>query len=111
MSQADAVSTSPLPPGVTEAALSRALDAFTAAVGADHVLTSEAELREFRDPFQHRDWDDYAASAVVMPATVEEIQAIVRLANEHRVPLWTHLDRAQQRLRRLLRRESAARSS
>ena len=37
-----------------------------------------AELREFRDPFQHGASDDYAASAVVMPTTVEEIQAIVR---------------------------------
>ena len=28
------------------------------------------------------------ASAVVIPTTVEEVQAIVRIANEHRVPLW-----------------------
>ena len=58
MSQADAVSTSPLPPGVTEAALSRALDGFAAALGADRVLTSDADLREFRDPFAHATWDD-----------------------------------------------------
>ena len=25
-----------------------------------------------------------------MPTTVEEVQAVVRIANEHRVPLWTH---------------------
>jgi len=58
-------------------------------VAADHVLTSQEDLREFRDPFWHLDWDDYEASAVVAPESVEEIQAIVRLANEHRVPLWT----------------------
>ena len=74
MSQADAVSTSPLPPGVTEAALSRALDGFTAALGADRVLSSDADLREFRDPFQHATWDTNTASAIVMPSTVEEIQ-------------------------------------
>ena len=34
MSQADVVTTSPLPPGVSEAELSRAIDAFTAALGA-----------------------------------------------------------------------------
>ena len=90
MSQADAVSTSPLPPGVTEAALSRALDGFTAALGADRVLTADDDLREFRDPFQHATWDTNTASAVVMPTTVEEIQEILRVANEHRVPLWTH---------------------
>ena len=70
--------------------LSRALDGFVAAVGADHVLTDEADLREFRDPFAYETWDDYTASAVVMPETVEEIQEIVRVANEHKVPLWTH---------------------
>jgi 4-cresol dehydrogenase (hydroxylating) len=90
MSQADAVSTSPLPPGVTEAALSRALDCLTAALGADRVLASDADLREFRDPFQHATWDTNTASAVVMPTTVEEIQEVLRVANEHRVPLWTH---------------------
>jgi 4-cresol dehydrogenase (hydroxylating) len=68
----------------------RALDGFIAAVGAEHVLTSEADLREFRDPFAFETWDDYTASAIVMPETVEEIQAIVRVANEHKVPLWTH---------------------
>ena len=54
------------------------------------MLTSDADLREFRDPFQHATWDTNTASAVVMPTTVEEIQEVLRVANEHRVPLWTH---------------------
>jgi 4-cresol dehydrogenase (hydroxylating) len=45
-------------------------------------------MLEFRDPFWFRTWDDYEAAAVVQPQSVEEIQAIVRIANEHRVPLW-----------------------
>ena len=90
MSQADAVSMRPLPPGVSEADFDRAIDDFTAALGAAKVLTSEEHLREFRDPFQYAGWDEYTASAVLMPTSVEEIQAIVRIANERRVPLWTH---------------------
>jgi 4-cresol dehydrogenase (hydroxylating) flavoprotein subunit len=90
MSQADAVSTHALPPGVTEADFARAIDDFTGALGSAKVLTSEQDVREFRDPFQHAAWDEYAASAVLMPTTVEEIQEIVRIANERRVPLWTH---------------------
>ena len=54
------------------------------------MLTSEADLREFRDPFQFETWDENAASAVLMPETVEEIQEIVRIAGRHGVPLWTH---------------------
>ena len=70
------------------AQLESALDAFRAVVGAEHVLTGE-DASEFRDPFWYRDWPQYDASAVVQPATLEEVQAIVRLANEHRVPIWT----------------------
>jgi 4-cresol dehydrogenase (hydroxylating) len=77
-----------LPPDLSESALSAALDEFRAVVGAGHVLTSEEDLVEYRDPFWFKDWDDYEASAVVQPATVEEIQAIVRIANERKVPLW-----------------------
>jgi 4-cresol dehydrogenase (hydroxylating) len=77
-----------LPTDLSEQAFSRALDAFRSVVGDEHVLTSEEDLLEFRDPFWFRGWDDYDAAAVVQPESVEEVQAIVRIANEHRVPLW-----------------------
>ena len=77
-----------------------ALDDLAKAVGSDAVLTSDEDLREFRDPFAFASWDDYTASAVVMPETVEQIQEIVRIANRHGVPLWTHGAGPQQRLRR-----------
>ena len=79
-----------LPPVPSDKALAAALDGFVAALGSAAVLTSEAELAEFRDPFAHATWDSYTASAVVMPTTVEEIQAVLRVANEQKVPLWTH---------------------
>jgi 4-cresol dehydrogenase (hydroxylating) flavoprotein subunit len=79
-----------LPPSVSEQVFSRALADFVAALGSDAVLTSEEELAEFRDPFAFRTWDDYTSSVVLTPTTVEEIQAIVRIANERGVPLWTH---------------------
>ena len=79
-----------LPPVPSDKALAAALDGFVAALGSAAVLTSEAELAEFRDPFAHATWDAYTASAVVMPTTVEEIQAVLRVANEQKVPLWTH---------------------
>ncbi len=67
-----------------------ALHEFEHALGAGRVITSEDELREWRDPFQFDTWDEYTASAVVMPETVEEVQAVVRIAGRHGVPLWTH---------------------
>jgi 4-cresol dehydrogenase (hydroxylating) len=77
-----------LPPDVSESSLERAIGEFATVVGADNVLTAESDRLEFRDPFWHLDWDDYEASAVVQPETVEEVQAILRIANERRVPLW-----------------------
>jgi 4-cresol dehydrogenase (hydroxylating) len=70
--------------------LSQAIDRFTAALSSDRVLTSDDDLREFRDPFAFATWDDYTASAVVLPESVEEVQAVVRIANELKIPLWTH---------------------
>jgi len=79
--------TAPVPPE----AFSRAIDAFTAVLGPDRVFVGEDTLREeFRDPFQPASWGAYLPSAVVQPETTEEVQAIVRIANEHRIPLWTH---------------------
>lgn len=74
--------------GLSDATLGRALEAFRAVVGSEHVLTGDDAL-EFRDPFWHKSWSEYDAAAVVQPASVNEVQAIVRLANEHRVPIWT----------------------
>jgi 4-cresol dehydrogenase (hydroxylating) len=76
-----------LPPGVSASDFASALDEL--ALGCT-VLTSEEELAGFRDPFQFSTWEEYAASAVVMPETVEQIQEIVRIANRYRIPLWTH---------------------
>jgi 4-cresol dehydrogenase (hydroxylating) len=74
---------------VDETAVQRATEAFARALGEENVLTSEAELREYRDPYDYQGSDEHTASAVVTPASVEDVQAIVRIANEHRVPLWT----------------------
>src|SRR5262245_11763796 len=79
-----------LPPGVSEDEFAAAVERFASEIGADKVLTGEDDLLGFRDPFQYEGWTDYAASAVVMPTTVEEVQAVVRVANERRIPLWTH---------------------
>src|SRR4051794_6243210 len=42
----------PVPPGVTEDALDRALAAIAAAIGDDKVATDAESLADFQDPFQ-----------------------------------------------------------
>jgi 4-cresol dehydrogenase (hydroxylating) flavoprotein subunit len=68
--------------------IASAIDEFVSALGRDSVLVGD-DVDEYRDPYSYPGWDDFTASAVVLPETVEQVQAIVRIANEHRVPLWT----------------------
>ena len=72
-------------PGDLAAALTRIADA----IGADKVLTDPEAVQEFRDPYSYRKSDDFDACAVVCPSSVEEVQAVVRIANDLGVPLWT----------------------
>jgi 4-cresol dehydrogenase (hydroxylating) len=79
-----------IPPGLSEAQFARALSAFAAAVGAEHVFSSPEDTALYRDAYSPL-WDqpgERLASAAVAPASVEEVQAVVRIANEHGVPLY-----------------------
>src|SRR5262249_5248326 len=65
------------------------IEAFVDALGADGVASDEDTLAAFRDPYTFAGWETPAVSAVLFPETVEQVQAIVRIANERRIPLWT----------------------
>jgi 4-cresol dehydrogenase (hydroxylating) flavoprotein subunit len=77
------------PPGVSEEAFARALEGFVAAVGTDAVLTAGDDLTEFRDPYASAGSDAAVPSAALLPESVEHIQAILRVANQYLIPLWT----------------------
>lgn len=69
----------------------RVLNAFARAIGDEWVVRGQKELAEYRDPFAFASSDpsEYAPSAALKPGSVGEIQATVRIANEHKIPLWT----------------------
>jgi 4-cresol dehydrogenase (hydroxylating) len=74
---------------IDKAALDKALKAFAGVVGADHVFTGEEDRIAYSDHFAPDDQEGrHQPSAGIAPATVEEIQAIVRIANQYRIPLW-----------------------
>jgi hypothetical protein len=69
----------------------RALAEFEQAVGADWVFTSDADVDLYRDaysPFAGEP-EELVASSAVAPASTEQVQQIVRIANRYRVPLYT----------------------
>ena len=76
-----------LPSGVSEESFQAALAAFTEIVGEKWVVSREAELAKYADPYPVGADLAGGPSAVVSPASVEEVQAVVRAANKYGVPL------------------------
>jgi 4-cresol dehydrogenase (hydroxylating) len=78
-----------MPPGLSAGEFAAALDALAAALGEGAVVRDEGGVAEFRDPYSFPGWDDHWPAAVVLPGSVEDVQAVVRIAGAFRIPLWT----------------------
>ncbi len=79
-----------LPPGVSRADFNKVLTAWRGTVGGDWVFTSDADVALYRDAYSPY-WgepEERVASAAVAPQTLEQVQAVVRVANQYRVPLY-----------------------
>jgi len=62
----------------------------TAVVGEDGIELERQAVDEFKDPYWIPGDETFAASAVVQPTSTEQVQAIMRLANEYGIPVWPH---------------------
>jgi len=67
----------------------RARPDFEAALGAQWVLDGDTVARDFSDPYDNLERPRSRGTYVLQPGSVEEVQEVVRIANTHRVPLWT----------------------
>jgi FAD/FMN-containing dehydrogenase len=79
-----------LPPGMSQQDFSEALRRFETAVGKDWVFSAAEDVALYRDAYSPF-WDEEeerTASAAVAPDTVEQVQAVVRIANQHRIPIY-----------------------
>ncbi len=70
------------------AALQRFLQVAEREIGKDHVIADADGLRPFARIMVPAPEEDHAPAGVVSPQSVQEVQALLALANEHRVPLW-----------------------
>jgi 4-cresol dehydrogenase (hydroxylating) len=66
------------------------LDELRDALDEGALIIDEEGLQGFRDPYGLLDDDRFLAAAVVEPTTVEQVQAVMRIANRHGVPVWPH---------------------
>lgn len=79
-----------LPVGVDEKNFKVAAEKFKKAIGAENVFTEREDVDLYRDAYSP-EWDEETEavpSMAVAPKTVEEVQAIVKIANEHKIPLF-----------------------
>jgi 4-cresol dehydrogenase (hydroxylating) flavoprotein subunit len=77
-----------LPPRLTAQQFDAGLNAFAKVVGKGWVLASDLDRDTYGDVYAPGSEEQWPASAAVAPANAEEVQAIVKLANEHKIPLW-----------------------
>lgn len=80
-----------LPPGLSKTEWLPILRSFKEAIGEDAVILGNAHKHNYGDPFAMCvDEDEKRGSACALrPARVEDIQKILKIANEHKLPLWT----------------------
>ncbi|PGH15931.1 hypothetical protein AJ79_02098 [Helicocarpus griseus UAMH5409] len=80
-----------LPPGVSEDTWESILGQFKEIVGEEAVVVGEKRQLHYEDPFAflENESDVRGSSCALLPTTVEQIQAILKIANEHKLPLWT----------------------
>jgi 4-cresol dehydrogenase (hydroxylating) flavoprotein subunit len=74
---------------VDPAIVQRALRAFGLVVGEANIFFAEDDQRQYSDHFASDAMEaDHRPAGAIAPANVEEVQAILRIANEYKVPLW-----------------------
>ena len=79
-----------LPPNVSAENFASAVGEFGDTVGDDWIFTSDEDLGPYRDPYSVMRGTELEslASAAVAPDTVEQVQQIVRIANQYKTPLY-----------------------
>ena len=86
-----------LPPNISEEDFDKALAEFKEVVGTTNVETVDTNMLmdgdymhqpKTHDCFYVLDQKDLVASAVVRPGNTEEVQALVRIANKYKIPIW-----------------------
>lgn len=77
-----------LPKGVTERHFDEAFKEFAGIVGQQWASSSKEDRELYNDPYNPGDPLEFVSGGFVAPASVEEVQAVVKTANRLGVPLW-----------------------
>ncbi len=78
-----------LPRGIDQAQFEQAIKAFENLLGANEVVIQEQLLKPYSKVMMSAPDSEFAPSAVLTPKSVEEVQGIVKICNEYKIPIWT----------------------
>jgi len=78
-----------LPKGVSEQTFDAAVTDFRRVLGEANVLTSAYQLASYTKIMMPVDEANHTPSAAILATTVEQIQEIVGICNNYKVPIWT----------------------
>ncbi|MCK6401355.1 MAG: FAD-binding oxidoreductase [Sphaerotilus natans subsp. sulfidivorans] len=81
--------TSVLPKGVSKARFAEAVKAYRAIVGDAWVMVDLDRLRPYSRLMIPDQAENHAPSGAICPASVEEIQKVLAVSRQYRIPLWT----------------------
>ena len=78
------------PDGVSESDFRKALEEFANIVGSQWVFTSPEAVDLYRDVYSiyRNEPEEPVIPAAIAPYTAEEVQAVVKVANRYRIPLY-----------------------
>lgn len=77
-----------LPKGVSAQQLEGALSRMRTLLGEDKVLTSDDQLKPYTKVMMSAPDENHRPSGVVLATTVEEVQAVLKICNEFKTPVW-----------------------
>ena len=77
-----------LPPGVSASRFTQAMGAFAAIVGKEWVLQTDEDRETYLDAYAPGEEASHASSAAIAPADVAQVQQVLKVANQYRIPLW-----------------------
>lgn len=78
-----------VPPGIRPQDFAAAIEEFQAVAGVEWVFTSDADLNVYRDAYSPYlgEPQERVASAAIAPDGVEQVQAVLSIANKYRIPI------------------------
>ncbi|MBO9580569.1 MAG: FAD-binding oxidoreductase [Sphingobium sp.] len=78
-----------LPPGLSPQNFDAAVKALQGVVGASWVMTTDEDRDAYADIYAPGPETLWGASGAVAPSDVKQVQEIVKIANQYKLPLWT----------------------